>query len=55
MEQVSVLENDAPRYEPFWTWTDLLLFAGVGLPVFLAAFLLTNFVVAQFTTNKALR
>jgi uncharacterized protein len=41
--------------EPFWSWTDLLLFAGVGLPVFLAAFLVTNLVVAPFTDNRALK
>jgi uncharacterized protein len=49
------MENDAARDEPFWTWTDLLLFAGVGLPVFVAGFLLANVAVTPLTSNKALR
>jgi membrane protease YdiL (CAAX protease family) len=48
------LINDV-QDEPFWTWTDLLLFAGVGLPAFLAGFLLSNLALAPFTDNRALK
>ena len=41
--------------EPFWTWTDLLLFAGLGLPAFIGGFLLANAALAPLTSNKALR
>ena len=43
------------RDEPFWTWTDLLLMVGVGLPVLFAGALITTVAVAPLTTNKALR
>jgi uncharacterized protein len=41
--------------ETFWSWTDLLLFAGVGVPVFVAGFFIASAVVTPLTENKALR
>jgi membrane protease YdiL (CAAX protease family) len=43
------------RHETFWSWTDLLLFAALGLPVFVAGLFVASAVVTPFTENKALR
>jgi hypothetical protein len=43
------------RHETFWSWTDLLLFAGLGVPVFLAGFFAASALVVPLTDNKALR
>jgi membrane protease YdiL (CAAX protease family) len=43
------------RHETFWSWTDLLLFAGLGVPVFLAGFFAASALATPLTENKALR
>jgi uncharacterized protein len=40
--------------EPFWSWTDLALFIGLGVPAFIGTFVMTQFVMARLTSNKAL-
>ena len=41
--------------EPFWSWTDLLLFLGLGLPALsLVSFALAAWSMAPLTINKAL-
>jgi membrane protease YdiL (CAAX protease family) len=39
--------------EPFWTWADLFLFLGLGLPAFVVTFLVAQFAIAPVTQNKA--
>jgi uncharacterized protein len=38
---------------PFWTWTDLLLFAGLGVPVFIVVFTAAQFVMMPLRPNRA--
>ena len=45
---------ETAQRDPFWTWSDLLLFAGVGAPAFIAGFVAVRVVMQPFTTNKAL-
>lgn len=40
--------------DPFWSWTDLILFLGLGIPAFIATFLIAQFAMASVTNNKAL-
>ena len=40
--------------EPFWSWTDLVLFVGLGIPAFIATFVITQLAMAPLTGNKAL-
>jgi uncharacterized protein len=50
------MENEIQQSDqPFWTWTDLLLIAGVGLPVLFGGALIAHFAIAPLTSNKALR
>jgi hypothetical protein len=44
---------EAPQQETFWTWTDLFLFVGLGLPAFILAFVLAQLAMAPVTQNKA--
>jgi uncharacterized protein len=51
-----LMDSDTPAPDqPFWTWTDLLLIVGIGLPVLFAGALIATFVVVPLTTNKALQ
>ena len=43
------------RQQTFWSWTDLLLFAGLGLPVLLGVAVAASAAMSPFTENKALR
>jgi membrane protease YdiL (CAAX protease family) len=40
--------------DTFWSWTDLLLFMGVGLPALVVVFWLVHLLMKAFTDNKAL-
>jgi membrane protease YdiL (CAAX protease family) len=40
--------------EPFWTWKDLVLLLGLGLPAFVVVFFAAAAVLRLFTSNKAL-
>lgn len=45
---------DDAQNEPFWTWADLLLFLGLGIPAFVIAFAVVRLAMTPFTANKAL-
>ena len=40
--------------EPFWTWRDLLVLPGLGIPAFALVFFVVAAVLRLFTSNKAL-
>jgi membrane protease YdiL (CAAX protease family) len=40
--------------DTFWSWTDLLVFVGAGLPALAAVFWLVELLMKPFTNNKAL-
>lgn len=54
MDDTSYETAQGTAQETFWSWTDLLLFAGLGLPVFVAGFYAGTVMVKPFTSNKAL-
>jgi membrane protease YdiL (CAAX protease family) len=43
----------APEPEAFWTWSDLLLFLVIGIPVFLVVFWGISAILLLLTSNKA--
>jgi hypothetical protein len=45
---------DDAGQDTFWSWTDLLLFLSLGLPVFVAVFWLLAWLMKPLTHNKAL-
>jgi len=45
---------DEAADEPFWSWTDLILFLGLGIPAFIATFVITQLGMMSVTNNKAL-
>lgn len=45
--------TEAVRDEPFWNWTDLVLFLGLGLPAFVLTFLALQLAMGMVTQNKA--
>ena len=40
--------------DTFWSWTDLLVFVGAGLPALAAVFWIVHLLMKPFTENKAL-
>jgi uncharacterized protein len=44
---------EAAQQEPFWTWTDLFLFVGLGFPAFVLTFVVAQWAMAPVTQNKA--
>ncbi|HYP09244.1 MAG TPA: type II CAAX endopeptidase family protein [Bryobacteraceae bacterium] len=46
---------DEARPEPFWSWKDLLVIGGMGLPLLVGGALVASFAIAPITTNKAVR
>ena len=45
---------DEPQPEPFWTWTDLGVLLGMGIPAFILTFWLSAQTLRPLLTNKAL-